>query len=224
MKENDNILVPRNTRFWKCVEVFLTYLLVFLLGFATGDSVSSQEETPEKLELSGEVTLYVEPEPAEETPAPAAPAVPSPEVKSVPEPPKEKPKEVGKKYTDKDLDLLARLINAEGGFEPFESQVGIGSVVLNRVSDPRFPDNIHDVIYAPGQFSVTTLKRNGKVLIDYPANESSIKAAKEVLENGSTLPKEVVVFYAEGCKERWVSSRKIHATMGNTVFSYAEKG
>ena len=51
------------------------------------------------------------------------------------------------------LDLLARLISAEARGEPYEGQVAVGAVVLNRVEHPSFPNSIAEVIYQPGAFS-----------------------------------------------------------------------
>ena len=52
-------------------------------------------------------------------------------------------------YTEEELDLLARLIFSEGGIESYQTQLMIGSVVMNRVmsDDPWFPDTIREVIY-----------------------------------------------------------------------------
>ena len=51
------------------------------------------------------------------------------------------------------LDLLARLISAEARGEPYEGQVAVGAVVLNRVEHPSFPNSVAEVIYQPGAFS-----------------------------------------------------------------------
>lgn len=49
---------------------------------------------------------------------------------------------------------LAALIELEAGNQSTVGRAIVADVVLNRVADPRFPDNIHDVIYQKGQFSV----------------------------------------------------------------------
>lgn len=79
-------------------------------------------------------------------------------------------------YSPEDLDLLARLISAESRGEPFEGQVAVGAVVLNRLKSPEFPDTIRDVIYQEGQF---TSVANGA--INAPPAESSIAAARAAL-------------------------------------------
>ncbi len=52
-----------------------------------------------------------------------------------------------------DLELLAALIYCEAGNQPYEGQVAVGAVVMNRVASGSFPNTISDVIYAGGQFT-----------------------------------------------------------------------
>ena len=54
-----------------------------------------------------------------------------------------------------DLNLLAALIYCEAGNQPYEGQVAVGAVVMNRIASGAFPNNIHDVIYQAGQFMPT---------------------------------------------------------------------
>ena len=46
-----------------------------------------------------------------------------------------------------DIQLMARAINGEARGEPYEGQVAVGAVILNRVKDSRFPNTIAGVIY-----------------------------------------------------------------------------
>lgn len=78
--------------------------------------------------------------------------------------------------TLKDLTLLARLIEAEAGGEPYPGKVAVGAVVVNRVLDPRFPDSIRAVIYEPNQFYTEGLEQ-----ISRPSAEAR-KAAEEALQ------------------------------------------
>ncbi|MEG0108715.1 MAG: cell wall hydrolase, partial [Lachnospiraceae bacterium] len=48
--------------------------------------------------------------------------------------------------------LLAALIHCEAGGEPYEGQVAVGAVILNRVRSGQFPNSISEVIYQSGQF------------------------------------------------------------------------
>lgn len=92
------------------------------------------------------------------------------------------------KYTDEDLDLLARIINAEAGCDwiPDWVQRMVGSVVLNRVKSKYFPNTIREVIYQPGQYGPVY---NG--MINYTPSKRVIENARYILEHGSTCPDNV---------------------------------
>ena len=55
-----------------------------------------------------------------------------------------------------DIHLLARAINGEARGEPYEGQVDVGAVILNRVESPNFPNTIAGVIYQPGAFTAVS--------------------------------------------------------------------
>ncbi len=94
----------------------------------------------------------------------------------------------GEYTTDADTTLLlAALIQCEAGGESYEGQVAVGAVVMNRVRSSAYPDSIHGVIYASGQF---TPALNGKVNAVYESGriyESCIRAAQEALSGVSNV-------------------------------------
>lgn len=148
-------------------------------------------------------------------PIPDTPEVPIPAELLV----EEEPKPVYD-YTEEDLDLLARLIFSEGGIESYETQLMIGSVVMNRVDSPKFPNTIREVVYQKNQFSVTTTYKNGIPMIDQPADEEAKKAALEILTYGSVLPPDVQVFYHKSITTGWVATREPYCTFDHTTFAY----
>ena len=123
-------------------------------------------------------------------------------------------------FTEEELDLMARLIQSEGGIESYETKLKIGSVVLNRVLDPNFPNTLSEVIYQKNQFSVTWLKIDGKYMIENTASEEATKAAFEVLTYGSVLPDKVQVFYNKNVSSGWATTRQPYGTYDNTTFAY----
>ena len=90
--------------------------------------------------------------------------------------------------TDADTTLLlAALIQCEAGGESYEGQVAVGAVVMNRVRSGAYPNSIHGVIYASGQF---TPALNGKVNALYESGNiksSCIQAAEEALAGVSNV-------------------------------------
>ncbi len=79
--------------------------------------------------------------------------------------------------------LLAALIQAEGGNQPYDGQVAIGAVVMNRVKSPRYPGSIAEVIYAPGQFGPVS---NGSIARYLGGPKASCMQAAQDAINGYT--------------------------------------
>ena len=85
-----------------------------------------------------------------------------------------------------ELLLLAALIQAEAGNQPYEGQVAVGAVVMNRVRSGAYPNSIAAVISAPGQF---TPAATGKVAAIQAAGPRSIciQAAQAALNGETTV-------------------------------------
>ena len=56
-------------------------------------------------------------------------------------------------FSEGDRYLFASLIYCEAGGEPYEGQLAVGAVVINRVLSSKYPDTLTGVIYQPHQFS-----------------------------------------------------------------------
>ena len=82
---------------------------------------------------------------------------------------------LNKTYTEKELDFLARIISAEVLGEPYEAKLAVGTVVMNRLGNPKFGKTIKDVVFQKNQFAVNGSQYNNP-------DEDCYKAAKEVLE------------------------------------------
>lgn len=94
----------------------------------------------------------------------------------------------GKYTTDADTTLLlAALIHCEARGESYEGQLAVGAVVMNRVRSSAYPDTIHGVIYASGQFTPALNGKVNKVYESGKINESCIKAAEEALSGVSNI-------------------------------------
>jgi len=94
----------------------------------------------------------------------------------------------GEYTTDADTTLLlAALIHCEAGGESYEGQVAVGAVVMNRVRSKAYPDTIHGVIYASGQFTPAMSGKVNRVLESGKIYPSCIKAAEEALSGVSNV-------------------------------------
>lgn len=84
-------------------------------------------------------------------------------------------------FEEGDRYLLANLIYCEAGGEPYEGQLAVGSVVVNRVLSALYPDTIVGVIYQSGQFSPVASGRLELALASNKATESCYRAADEAM-------------------------------------------
>lgn len=109
--------------------------------------------------------------------------------------------------------LLARLIHAEARGEPLEGQVAVGSVVFNRLQDPRFPKTVTGVIYEINQF---TPVQDGS--IELSPNEQALLAAELAL-NGLDPTNGCKFFYNPAkCDNRWFENQPFAVKIGNHIF------
>jgi len=83
-----------------------------------------------------------------------------------------------------DVQLLAALIQCEAGSQPYEGQLAVGAVVMNRVRSGGYPNSILAVITAPGQFPPATNGKVANVAASGP-KASCMQAAQEAV-NGAT--------------------------------------
>lgn len=84
--------------------------------------------------------------------------------------------------------LLAAAIYCESGGEFFEGQLGVGSVILNRVKDSRFPNTIQEVLYQSGQFESVYTGWYDRVLAEPDSiSASSYEAADCVLQGYNNI-------------------------------------
>ena len=84
----------------------------------------------------------------------------------------------------RDQELLASLIFCEAGNQPYEGQVAVGAVVLNRVRSAAYPNSISEVIYQSGQFTPAITGWLDSVYSGGSYTQSAYQAAEDAI-NGS---------------------------------------
>ena len=112
-----------------------------------------------------------------------------------------------------DVNLLARLISAEARGEPYEGQVAVGAVVLNRVNHASFPNTISDVIYQSGAFSCLY---DGQ--FNEPVAESAYRAAQDALNGWDPSGGAVYYFNPATATSAWIWSRPLIVEIGKHRF------
>ena len=114
---------------------------------------------------------------------------------------------------DGDVYLLARIISAEARGEPYEGQVAVGAVVLNRVRHPSFPDTLSGVIYQTDAFTAVS---DGQ--FDQPIAESAWRAAQDALNGSDPSGGALYYFNPATATSAWIWSRPLIVTIGNHRF------
>ncbi len=114
---------------------------------------------------------------------------------------------------DGDLYLLARIISAESRGEPYNGQVAVGAVVLNRVRHPSFPNTLSGVIYQTDAFTAVS---DGQ--FDQPIAESAWRAARDALNGSDPSGGALYYFNPATATSAWIWSRPLIVTIGNHRF------
>lgn len=99
------------------------------------------------------------------------------------------------------LDITARVVMGEAGGCPWEHQVAVAAVVVNRVNSPYFADTVRDVVASPGQY--TTLYLSGFER----TTRQCYEAAKKALDGESGVPQDVIwqAEFPQGTEIWWIS-------------------
>ncbi|CAM2889526.1 spore cortex-lytic enzyme [Paenibacillus sediminis] len=115
--------------------------------------------------------------------------------------------------TDNDLKLMANAVNGEARGEPFEGQVAVAAVILNRVKSPNFPNTVSGVIFQPGAFTAVA---DGQIWLT--PNETSRKAVQQAVNGWDPTGGCLYYFNPKTATSKWIWSRPQVKTIGNHIF------
>ena len=114
-----------------------------------------------------------------------------------------------------DVQLLARAINGEARGEPYEGQVAVGAVILNRVKDSKFPNTIAGVIYQSGAFTAVS---DGQINVPIEEGATVVKAARDALNGWDPTNGAIYYFNPDTATNKWIWSRPLIKTIGKHRF------
>ncbi|NLB53364.1 MAG: spore cortex-lytic enzyme [Syntrophomonadaceae bacterium] len=113
-----------------------------------------------------------------------------------------------------DLLDLARVIHGEARGEPYNGQVAVAAVVLNRVKAKIFGNTIQEVIHQPGAFTAVS---DGQFYLK--PNAASFKAAEAALNGWDPTGGALYYWNPVTATSKWVWSRPIITQIGRHVFA-----
>ena len=114
-----------------------------------------------------------------------------------------------------DVQLMARAINGEARGEPYEGQVAVGAVILNRVKSSKFPNTIAGVIYEPGAFTAVS---DGQINQPIAEGSTVYKAAQDALNGWDPTGGCIYYFNPDTATSSWIWSRPLVKTIGKHRF------
>ncbi len=122
---------------------------------------------------------------------------------------------LAKSSNTSDIQLMARAINGEARGEPYEGQVAVGAVILNRVKDSRFPNSISGVIYQSGAFTAVA---DGQINAQISEGSTVYKAAQDAMNGWDPTGGCVYYFNPSTATNKWIWSRPLVKTIGKHRF------
>jgi len=117
-------------------------------------------------------------------------------------------------YSNQDIEALACLVYGEARGEPFEGQVAVAAVVLNRVDSNQFGKTIGEVIFEPGAFTAVD---DGQFYLQ-PDN-SSYQAVQAALRGWDPTGEALYYWNPATATNKWVWTRTIVTRIGQHVFA-----
>ena len=114
-----------------------------------------------------------------------------------------------------DIQLMARAINGEARGEPYEGQVAVGAVILNRVKSSKFPNTIAGVIYQKGAFTAVA---DGQINVPIEEGSSVYKAARDAMNGWDPTGGCIYYFNPDTPTNKWIWSRPQVKTIGKHIF------
>ena len=115
--------------------------------------------------------------------------------------------------SDADVEIIARAIYGEGRGEPYEGQVAIGAVILNRVEDPDFPDTVSGVVYQKGAFDAV---RDGQ--INLTPDETAYQAALDAINGWDPSGGALYYWNPQTATSPWIRTVPVTRAIGRHVF------
>lgn len=114
-----------------------------------------------------------------------------------------------------DIQIMARAVNGEARGEPYEGQVAVAAVILNRVKHSSFPNSIAGVIYQPGAFTAVS---DGQINVPIDQNSTVYKACRDAMNGWDPTGGAIYYFNPDTATSSWIWSRTFIKQIGKHRF------
>jgi len=115
--------------------------------------------------------------------------------------------------SETDLRYMANAVYGEARGEPYEGQVAVAAVILNRLKSSNFPNTVYGVIFEPGAFTAVA---DGQIWLT--PDESAMKAVRDALNGWDPTGGCIYYFNPATATSKWIWSRQQVKKIGKHIF------
>ncbi|MFK2824232.1 spore cortex-lytic enzyme [Bacillus sp. B190/17] len=116
-------------------------------------------------------------------------------------------------FSQNDIQLMANAVHGEARGEPYEGQVAVASVILNRVQSQSFPNSVSGVIFEPRAFTAVA---DGQIWLT--PNETSKKAVIDAINGWDPTGNALYYFNPDTATSPWIWTRPQIKKIGKHIF------
>jgi len=116
-------------------------------------------------------------------------------------------------YTEQDLQILANAVYGEARGEPYEGQVAVAAVILNRIESDQFPNTVSEVIFQPRAFTAVA---DGQIWLE--PNEQAKRAVIDAINGWDPSDNALYYFNPDTATSSWIWSRPQIKQIGEHIF------
>lgn len=115
--------------------------------------------------------------------------------------------------SENEIKIMANAVYGESRGEPFEGQVAVAAVILNRVKSPSFPNTPSGVIFQPGAFTAVA---DGQIYLE--PNAQAKKAVEQAINGWDPSGGCLYYFNPKTATSKWIWTRPQVKTIGQHIF------
>lgn len=116
-------------------------------------------------------------------------------------------------FSQNDIQLMANAVYGEARGEPYNGQVAVAAVILNRVNSPTFPNTVAGVIFEPRAFTAVA---DGQIWLE--PDETAKKAVLDAINGWDPTGNAMYYFNPDTATSAWIWSRPQIKQIGKHIF------
>ncbi|WP_245680563.1 spore cortex-lytic enzyme [Bacillus marinisedimentorum] len=116
-------------------------------------------------------------------------------------------------FSSNDIQLMANAVYGEARGEPYEGQVAVAAVILNRVNSPTFPNTVSGVIFEPLAFTAVA---DGQIWLT--PNDTAKRAVIDAINGWDPSSNALYYFNPNTATSSWIWSRPQIKQIGKHIF------